>query len=128
VKDSEPIPLVLASARPDDLRELARFLKGTRWVLHHAASYAEAVRALGATLAPVLLCDRDLPGPPWQEAVRGLSAELGRGCVILVSEVSDPYLWDEVIHCGGFDVLARPLREREVAALLDFAYVHTRAS
>lgn len=47
-----------------------------------------------------------------------------RSCILLVSPVSDDYLWRDVLQQGGYDVLLRPLREecalRAVQAVLRF--------
>jgi PleD family two-component response regulator len=45
-------------------------------------------------------------------------------CVILVSSESPAPLSAEVVRCGGFDVLARPLQRGQVLAMLLFAYTH----
>jgi DNA-binding NtrC family response regulator len=124
VNDEPDVPVVLCSARPDDHEDLARFFADSRWTLFAASSAEAALDLLRDTKAPILLSDRALLGPRWQEAVRAFVAARPHACVILLSEVSDPYLWDEVIHCGGFDVLGRPLRRAKVLSLLEFAYVH----
>jgi FixJ family two-component response regulator len=48
--------------------------------------------------------------------------------VILLSSVSDPYLWDEVAKRGGFDVLTRPFQRKAVLSMLVFAHPHCRTS
>jgi hypothetical protein len=45
--------------------------------------------------APVILCDRDLPGKGWRETVEELAAFPAHACVILLSAVLDTYLLDE---------------------------------
>jgi FixJ family two-component response regulator len=47
-------------------------------------------------------------------------------CVVLLSSVADQYLWDEVVHQGGFDLLTRPFRKEQVLSTLMFAYAHCR--
>jgi hypothetical protein len=42
-------------------------------------------------------------------------------CLISLSDVSDPYLWNELVHYGGFDLLARPFEQAEVHRTLAFA-------
>ena len=49
-----------------------------------------------------------------------------RVCVILLSSVADQYLWEEVVHSGGFDLLTRPFRQEHVLSKLSFAYSHWR--
>ena len=40
---------------------------------------------------------------------------------MLVSRVMDGYLWNEVVCNGGYDVLAKPLREDEVCRVVKLA-------
>jgi FixJ family two-component response regulator len=72
--------------------------------------------------ARVVLCDRDLPGVDWRMAVQQLAGGQNRRCVILASPVVDDYLWEEVIHLGGYDVLAKPFRKRDVVQAIEFAW------
>jgi response regulator of citrate/malate metabolism len=44
--------------------------------------------------------------------------------VILVSRVTDTYLWEEVVRMGGFDVVAKPFRKDTVEQVLTFALNH----
>jgi len=64
--------------------------------------------------APVILCDRDLPATEWRDLVQILASAHHRPSVILTSKVVDDYLRQEVIRNGGYDVLAKPLREDDV--------------
>jgi len=79
------------------------------------------------SMAPVILCDRDLPETNWREAVRSLAALPHRPVVILLSKVADEYLWNEVFRIGGFDILARPLRTEEVRRAVGLALSYWRS-
>jgi FixJ family two-component response regulator len=72
--------------------------------------------------APVVLCDRDLPGKGWRGTVEDLASSPHRACIILVSGVVDTYLWNEVVRTGGFDVLSKPLREDDVIRAVRLAW------
>jgi hypothetical protein len=39
--------------------------------------------------------------------------------LVVTSRLADAYLWSEVLNLGGFDVLAKPLMEKEVRQVLD---------
>ena len=67
-----------------------------------------------------MLFDRDLPDVDWRQGIGKLANEHSR--VILASFVADDYLWEEVIHCGGYDVIAKPYREDEVIHMIQFAW------
>jgi len=72
--------------------------------------------------APVILCDRDLPGMEWRDVMQILASAPQRPSVILTSRVVDDYLWQEVIHNGGYDVLPKPLREEDVVRSVRLAW------
>jgi len=41
---------------------------------------------------------------------------------MLVSKVIDDYLWNEVVCYGGYEVLAKPVREGEVSRAVRLAW------
>jgi AmiR/NasT family two-component response regulator len=89
-----------------------------------AANWSDMVKLARQVDAPVVLCDHDLPGVEWQKGIPQLVSASNTPCLILLSDVSDPYLWEELVRHGGFDVLARPFQREQVLAMLDFAYTH----
>ena len=119
--DAEPTPTLLAMiARGPDAAALSEILRGSGWALSVAESLEEAAGLLAAEPACIVLLDRDLPEVDWRQAVRRLANDHSR--VILASFVADDYLWEEVIHCGGYDVIAKPFREDEVIHMIQFAW------
>lgn len=72
-------------------------------------------------IAPVILCDRDLPGADWRTAVGSLAALPQRACVVLMSSVVDDYLRQELIRWGGYEVLAKPLRADNILRAIKLA-------
>jgi len=87
-----------------------------------AASCSEAWTIANQTEAPVILCDRDLPGIEWRDAMQILASAPQRPSVILTSKVVDDYLWQEVIRNGGYGVLPKPLREQDVVRSVKLAW------
>ena len=108
----------------EDCLLLAGTCKRNCWRLFLADTYEEARTALDQLQAPVILCDRDLPGKGWREAVEGLATSPSPACVILVSAVVDTYLLDEVVRNGGYDVLSKPLREADVVRAIRLASLY----
>ena len=106
----------------EDRRLLASICSRNRWHLLFADTCEEARIALHKLQAPVILCDRDLPGRRWRETVQDLASSPHRACIILVSEVVDTYLWNEVVRTGGYDVLSKPLREDDVVRAVRLAW------
>lgn len=95
----------------DDGRLLTDVAGRSGWQVIFAKTYVEAKSALDRAEVPVVFCDRDLLGMGWRRAVEKLSAPPHRACVILLSEAIDANLWNEVVCGGGYEVLAKPLRE-----------------
>jgi len=73
-------------------------------------------------LPTIIILDADLADGNWKDALMSLRASANNQCVILASRVFDPYLWDEVVRCGGFDVIARSGEREHLASHLRFAW------
>ena len=71
----------------------------------------------------MIVCDRDLPGRDWRQTLQYL-AKLSP-CILLASTGIDGALWQEVVQCGGHDVLAKPLEEQRVLKTIDQALRYT---
>lgn len=105
-----------------DRRLLADLGSRNQWKVSFAETVEEA-RALSDDLgSPAVLWDRDAAGTDWREAVEALWVSPHRPCVLLLSTVVDDYLWNEVIRRGGYDVLAKPLREADVMRAVKLAW------
>ena len=117
-----PIAIIGMMTSDDDRRLLTAVCNRNAWRLLLADTCEEGRAALDRLKAPVILCDRDLPGKGWRETVEGLASSPHRACIILVSAVVDAYLWDEVVRTGGYDVVTKPLREDEVVGAVRLAW------
>jgi DNA-binding response OmpR family regulator len=115
-----PLSVLVITASGSDAAVLREILAGSGWELKITDDLEDAVAFHGTRAASIVLFDRDLPGVDWREAVRKLAN--GHSRVILASFVADDYLWEEVIHCGGYDVLAKPFRKDEVTHTIQFAW------
>jgi DNA-binding response OmpR family regulator len=114
-------PAVLALiASPGDANLLRDIFAKTEWEFRIADDLEEGIAFLSRRAPAVILYDRDLPGGDWRQAIQRLANARCR--VILASFVADDYLWDEVIHCGGYDVVAKPFREHELVHTVRFAW------
>ena len=119
-----PITVIGLVVGYEDRQLLARLCTRNRWRLLLADACVEARIALDRLKAPVILCDRDLPGEGWRQTVEDLASSPHRACVILVSAVVDTYLRDEVVRKGGYDVLSKPLREDDVVRAVRLASLY----
>jgi FixJ family two-component response regulator len=122
-----PSGFILATAHPGDTGDLGEALRGSPWTVRTAGDLPGTVSGLADATIPIVLYDRDLPGPSWQEAFEALASVRKQAALILLSNVSDPYLADEVVEHGGFDVLTRPFRREDVLTMLLFARSHCTA-
>lgn len=120
--------VLLVSGNETDGRRLKAILAGTPWAVTEVKDCVEAIGALKRTAFSVVLCDRDLSDTPWQESMLSLASAQTGACIILISSVTDQYLWAEVVQHGGFDVLTRPFEKESILPMLDFAYTHWKAS
>ena len=130
---------IAAASKPDGVRVLAilgseadRSLfnlassQRVNWEPVAAGSWDEATPLLASARFAVIVCDRDLPGRDWRQTVRDL-AKLSP-CILLASAGIDGSLWQEVVQCGGHDVLGKPLEERIVLKTIDQALRYTAAT
>jgi len=125
-ESGERIP-VLAIAREDlDRNSLSAFSVRGQWDLVLTESCEEALEALKKMRAAVILCDRDLPGVDWRNTLEKLSASRPDCPIVLTSSVNDEYLWDEVIHKGGYDVLSKPLQEGLTVRAVNLAWSYSK--
>ncbi len=130
---------IAAASKPDAVRLLAilhseadRSLfklassQRVNWEAVATGSWDEAAPLLNSRRFAVVVCDRDLPCQDWKQAVRDL-AKLSP-CILLASTRIDGFLWQEVVQCGGHDVLAKPLEEQSVLRTIDQALRYRAAT
>ena len=123
-QDSSLRPVLLASERDDDYQTLQALLQDTKWSVVRALSLGEVCGFCDCSVSPVILVDRHFQGSNWRSTVSSLLNPAASRCLILLSDVSDSYLWNELVQHGGFDVIARPFERSEVLRTLAFAQRH----
>jgi FixJ family two-component response regulator len=121
------MPVLLASERDDDYQTLHALLQDTKWSVARALFWGEVSSFCGCVVDPVVLVDRHFQGSDWRFTVSSLLNLKANCCPILLSDVYDPYLWNELVRHGGFDVLARPFERSELIRTLAFAQKHCEA-
>jgi DNA-binding NtrC family response regulator len=92
------------------------------WRLTLAEALERSTSDLAARHSGLLLYDRDTPGFEWREAIALLAWSSPSSCIILVSSVVDQYLWQEVVHLGGYDVVTKPLNAEALAHTVGLAW------
>jgi CheY-like chemotaxis protein len=96
--------------------------------IHFAESHGDAWEAMNRLNSAVILYDRDWPNAEWRTTVQAFASSPHRSCVILASRVADDYLWQELIRCGGYDLLAKPFRPDDVTRAFKLALSYWRSS
>jgi two-component system, NtrC family, response regulator HydG len=116
--------LLAVSSDPKDPEVLEVNLKG--WRVHWAPTCNDALAILKQSACDVVLCERELPDGGWRDLLAGLGALRDALPLVVMSGAADESMWAEVLRDGGFDLLAKPLEDREVCRVLPTARLHRR--
>ena len=76
--------------------------------------------------ARVVLLDRDVSAIGWRGALSALLPSR-ESRIVLISPVTDDFLWDEVVRLGGYDVITRPLDPARTVSAVNLAVTAMRA-
>jgi hypothetical protein len=107
------------------LKSLADFYG---WDLFVCANWVSAAAVPDSGNIPIVLWDRDNLDINWHQAFEiFLSADRSR-CVVLCSGGDGDRLWGEVIRCGGYDVVRKPIGEEQVVRTVQFAWAYWKAA
>ncbi len=107
-----------------DLLFLARLQEAcvaSGWRVQHALSVDEAALRVRLEGIRMVIYDAETPGLPWQQAL----PFLGDTCILLGSPVMDEFLWQDVVRCGGYDVIATSATPEQMVRTLRFAWSWT---
>jgi DNA-binding response OmpR family regulator len=119
LKAEGPLDVLAILTSQTDRAQLENIFEKAGWRI----AFADAIEDAATRPIPIVLYDRDLPGADWRQAVQQLAGNSQHPRkVILASFVADDYLWEEVIHFGGYDILPKPFRESEVLHTMQFAW------
>jgi len=123
---TEKISVVAITLNDGDRHLLSTFSIHGQWELVFTSSCQEALDNLTGGRAAVIICDRDLPGPDWRECVRSMAAARPDCPILLMSSIYDEYLWEEVVHMGGYDVAPKPLQEEQAVRVVNLAWSYSK--
>jgi CheY-like chemotaxis protein len=115
------VRILIVSMSLDDRLVLEALGRQYAWELRFTSSPRESFNLAAQSHFDLILCDRSQYGYPWREVMERLASISRRSCILLVSPVSDDYLWGNVLQHGGYDVLIRPLHEKAVLHSIDAA-------
>ncbi len=121
-------PVIALLVSQHDRQVLAGISDHAPVEVHFPESLIDGCDAVNRLSSPVILYDRDWPNADWRLAVHAFASSSQHSCVILASRVADEYLWQELIRCGGYDLLAKPFRADNVARALNLALSYWRSA
>ena len=123
VSESSSGPALLAIlSDPGDQHAVKEFTCHNHWDLNVVSSMEQAIVSTSLELPSVVLLDRAIADQDWRKTVRMLASHASAPSVILASPVVDHYLFTEVVHHGGYDVISTPLQLDELRRTLGLAF------
>jgi DNA-binding response OmpR family regulator len=111
---------------PHDREAVSDCARATGWKLKLLDTVDQAVSIAGSEPVALIIVDRDLSEHDWRRSVQSLAKTLSTPCVLLASSVVDPYLFQELVKHGGFDVVPKPIQVKELARLGRLALAYWR--
>jgi DNA-binding NtrC family response regulator len=115
------IRVVALLAEDNDRSVIYDICQKNHWEVFFAETVEEVQHRVNKLSPQIVLFDRDMAGASWRTDMSSIGSLSTGPCVMLVSRVMDGYLWNEVVCNGGYDVLAKPLREDEVCRVVKLA-------
>ena len=120
------IRMVAVLGSSQDRYLLYEISERNHWEVFFAETQEQA-RQMSDQLKPaIILFDRDVVGADWRDAVSSLASVSAGGCVLLISRVADEYLWNEIVSVGGYDLLHKPLNEKDLSRAIKLAWSYWR--
>jgi CheY-like chemotaxis protein len=116
--------ILSVSPTSEDHAALRHILDESPWQVTAASTCQEAISHLRQTRVSVILCAHVLGDGTWRDILHHIDNAADSPLLIVTARLADEYLWSEVLNLGGYDVLAKPFREREVRHVLTSAWVH----
>lgn len=113
---------VLGVVTPAQETELKSILSHTRWQVELVHSIAEAITAIRSLAISVILCEEKLSDGTWRDLIEATRQLCPRPEILVLSVNADMGLWAEVLNCGGYDLMARPLRAPEIYDVVPMAW------
>jgi DNA-binding NtrC family response regulator len=121
MQESQPKTIsVLSIITTDEEEETLRgMLTHCRWQLTFVRTWQSAIAQLRLRHFDVVTGDCCLPnGHSWRELLRELQMFSDPPPLVVTSRIADQRLWAEVLSLGGFDLLVKPLDEKEANHVL----------
>jgi DNA-binding NtrC family response regulator len=118
---AEPLSILAVTRDPEEWKSLEGIAGKENWLLFWAHNAGRAYELIRRYKIQLVICDRDIDGEDWRSIVAGFANLHPAVCTLLASEVADEYLWREVVHNKGFDVLTKPFDPEKVIRTVRYA-------
>jgi DNA-binding NtrC family response regulator len=118
----DAISILTVSAADDEILFLEHFAANSRWRFDYVRTCAEAASYLKENEVAVVLCSSELPDGNWKTLLARAGDRPNRPRVIVITGSMDDRLWSEVLECGGYDILAKPLDREEIVQVVSLAW------
>lgn len=115
------IRLLALTRDAEEWESLQHITEAENWILFWAHTSSRAHEIVARYHVPIVICDRDLPGEDWRDVVASFSRVRPPVCSLLASAVADEYLWRELVHNRGFEILTKPFDASKVVRTVRFA-------
>lgn len=128
--DDPDVSLLVITRDPEFCAKIREIASVWKWTIREAPEATPSAVAGFSKPASILIIiyDSDSVAGDWKAALTRIRLWEGEPCVLLASQVSDQYLWDEVVRCGGYDVIAKSIGSEQQMRILRFAWFWKKRS
>jgi len=124
---TETLAVLSISPNDDDHSSLKSIIGHSKWTLVTAHNlFTARASLLQQQDISVVVCESDLMPGSWIDILRHLQSMQQPPSLIVTSRLADDRLWSDVLHRGGWDVLAKPFVPGEVLHSVKLAWDHWR--
>lgn len=122
--DDRGVALLVITRDPQLYARMWDIASKWNWTISQTTevSPSAAANCFDSASIRIVIYDGDSLDDEWMDVLRKINQWEGHPCVLLASRVSDQYLWDEVVRCGGYDVIAKSAEESQLMRTLRFAW------
>jgi DNA-binding response OmpR family regulator len=117
------VKVLLISPFEQDHQHLETILRHSSWQQHGARTQAGGLELLRKNYCPVVVCEGELPEGTWKDVLSGLGRFPCPPSLVVTSRLADDHLWSEALNLGAYNVLAKPLNEKEVFHVVSMAWL-----
>jgi hypothetical protein len=122
--DDHGVGLLVITRDPELYRKIREIACAWKWTIRQTPDVDPSAPACLPDSASIriIIYDGDSIEGDWKGALAKIKRWEKQPCVLLASRVSDRYLWDEVVRCGGHDVIAKAAEPGQLMRTLRFAW------